>query len=209
MTASTGAPGGGIDLYAGKGALLAALAPLVERLARMGVLPDTLTLAAIPVALGAGVCLLLSPAAPALLLIVPLLAAARIILNLLDGALARRLAVSHPRGELLNELGDRVADVAFLAPVAVLPGADTVVVLGGVIGALLASYAGLASRAAGGERVYRGILSKPGRMALLSVAALGAFAIGPVAWSVFGPVLLVGVTLTLLERLAVALRRLP
>jgi Phosphatidylglycerophosphate synthase len=197
-----------VDLYAGKKGLVARLDPLVERLARAGVSPDAVTLAAVPVAIVAGVLLLYSTSAPAVLLAIPVLAGLRLVLNLLDGALARRTGRSHPRGELLNELGDRLADIAFLAPVALLPGASPVIVLLGVIGAILASYVGITTRAAGGERIYRGILSKPGRMLLVSVAAVGYLFVGDAAWTWFGPLLLLGTSLTLLERLVVAFRQL-
>jgi CDP-diacylglycerol--glycerol-3-phosphate 3-phosphatidyltransferase len=197
-----------MDLYAGKSALVSRLDPIVDGLARRGIAPDAVTVAAVPVALAGGLALLASPAVPTALLLVPLLAALRLVLNLLDGALARRSGRIHPRGELLNELCDRLADVALLAPVAVLPGASPVIVLLGVAGALLASYVGITTRAAGGERIYRGILSKPGRMVVLSVCAVGAFAFGPVAWTVFGPVLLIGTVLTIVERLVVAFRQL-
>jgi CDP-diacylglycerol--glycerol-3-phosphate 3-phosphatidyltransferase len=197
-----------VDLYAGKSAMLGRLGPLVERLVRAGISADTLTLAALPVAGVAAVCLALSPNAPGLLLAVPVLAGLRILLNLLDGAVARQSGSGHPRGELLNELGDRLADVGFLAPVAILPGASPTLVLLGVTVGILASYVGVTARAAGGERIYRGILSKPGRMALLSIAALAAFVAGEVAWAWFGPLLLLGTTLTLLERTVIAVRRL-
>ena len=124
----------------------------------------------------------------------------RIVLNLLDGNMARRTGKIHPRGELYNELGDRLADVAFLAPVAFLPGASPQIVLLGVLMGVMASYVGITAKAAGGERIYRGILSKPGRMALLVVCCLWAFVAGPadtLAWAVFGPILLAGTTLTL------------
>jgi CDP-diacylglycerol--glycerol-3-phosphate 3-phosphatidyltransferase len=197
-----------MDLYAPKSRITAGLAPLVGWLARRQVSPDAVTLAAIPVAATAAVCLLLSPGSPALLLVVPLLAALRLLLNLLDGALARATGRSHPRGELYNELGDRVADILFLAPVAWLPGASPVLVLAGVLGAVLASFVGVLVKAAGGPRIYRGVLSKPGRMGLLSLAALAAFANGPSAWTWFGPLLLIGTGLTLLERLVVGFREL-
>jgi CDP-diacylglycerol--glycerol-3-phosphate 3-phosphatidyltransferase len=197
-----------VDLYRSKGRIVGGLEPVVDALAARGVSPDAVTLAAVPVALVAAGCLLLSPAVPGLLLLVPVLAAIRLLLNLLDGALARRTGRSHPRGELYNEVGDRLADAAFLVPVAFLPGADSTTVLLGVAVSLLASYVGVASRAAGGERIYRGILSKPGRMVLLSVFAVAAFAIGAAAWGPFGPLLLIGATLTLVERLVVATRRL-
>jgi CDP-diacylglycerol--glycerol-3-phosphate 3-phosphatidyltransferase len=200
-----------MNLYATKAAANARLIPLVDRLAAAGVTPDQVTLSALPVAVLGGACLLASPSLPALLLAVPVLAALRIVLNLIDGNMARRTGRIHPRGELYNELGDRLADTAFLAPVAFLPGAMPEVVLLGVLAGVLASYVGITARAAGGERIYRGILSKPGRMALLVVCCAWAFVIGPgdtTAWAVFGPVLLAGTSLTLLERIAVAVRRL-
>jgi CDP-diacylglycerol--glycerol-3-phosphate 3-phosphatidyltransferase len=198
-----------VDLYAGKTAMLGRLEPLVEWLIRAGVSADTLTLAALPVAALAALCLALSPSLAVLLIAIPLLAGLRLLLNLLDGAVARRTESSHPRGELLNELGDRLADVGFLAPVALLPGASPTIVLLGVIVGILAKHAGITSRAAGGERIYRGILSKPGRMMLLSVASIGSLVVGDVAWTWFGPLLLLGTSLTLLERIAIAVRRLP
>jgi CDP-diacylglycerol--glycerol-3-phosphate 3-phosphatidyltransferase len=201
-----------VNLYSTKAAANAWLTPLVRRLAAAGVTPDQVTLAGIPVAIMGGLCLLASPAIPALLLVVPVLVVLRLVLNLLDGSLARTTGRTHPRGELYNEVGDRLADVAFLAPVAVLPGASATLVLLGVLGGVLASYVGIATRAAGGERIYRGILSKPGRMAVLAVACVVAFALGPAdtrTWAVFGPLLLAGTVLTLVERLVVAVRTLP
>jgi CDP-diacylglycerol--glycerol-3-phosphate 3-phosphatidyltransferase len=200
-----------MDLYATKAAVNARLVPLVDRLAKAGVTPDQVTVAAIPVAVLSGACLLLSTSLPWLLLLVPLLVLLRIVLNLVDGNMARRTGKIHPRGELYNEVGDRIADIAFLAPVAFLPGALPQIVLLGVLMGVMASYVGITARAAGGERIYRGILSKPGRMALLVTCSLWAFLAGPadtLAWTVFGPILLVGTTLTLLERIIVAVRRL-
>jgi phosphatidylglycerophosphate synthase len=162
----------------------------------------------VPIGVVAAGCLLVSPSMPGLLLAVPMLAVARLVVNLLDGAVARRSGRTHPRGEFYNELGDRVTDVAFLAPVAFLPGADRATVLLGVLGAVLASYAGLAARAAGGQRIYRGILSKPGRMVLLAGFAIAALVAGSDAWSLFGPLLLLGTVLTLVERVFLAVRRL-
>ena len=197
-----------MDLYRSKTAIANGLKPIVDWLAQRGVSPDVVTLAAIPVGVAAGALLLVSPAAPVALAGVPLLAALRLILNLLDGALARKTGRIHPRGEVYNELGDRLADVAFLAPVAFLPGADRTSVLLGVAGAIFASFAGVVPRAAGGARIYRGILSKPGRMILLSVFAILVLVRGPDAWAVFGPLLLVGTVLTAAERIVVGIRRL-
>lgn len=197
-----------MDLYRSKSRIVAGLDPVVEELARSGVSPDAVTLSAIPVAALAAGCLLASPVLPGVLVAVPVLAGARLVLNLLDGALARRTERMHPRGELYNEVADRVADVLFLAPVAFLPGADMAAVLVGVLLAVLASYVGIATRAAGGRRLYRGVLSKPGRMVLLGVFAVLVLVSGPDAWGVFGVVLLAGSSATFVERLVVAVREL-
>jgi CDP-diacylglycerol---glycerol-3-phosphate 3-phosphatidyltransferase len=197
-----------VDLYRSKGRIVGGLAPVVDGLARRGISPDAVTLAAIPVGAVAAACILASPSAPALLLAVPVLAAARLVLNLLDGALARRTGRTHARGELYNEVGDRITDLLFLVPVAFVPGADQTTVLLGALGAVLASFIGLTTRAAGGDRIYRGVLSKPGRMVLVGGFSVAAFVLGSSAWGPFGPLLLLGTVLTALERLVVGVRRL-
>ena len=198
-----------MDLYRVKPALLRGLDPVLAWLERAGVRPDVLTLGAIPVGAIAGIAILVSPTAPLVLVLVPLAAAARLILNLLDGALARRTGMIHAKGELFNEVGDRLADVLMLAPVAFVPGAHQATVLLGVTMAVLASFTSVATKAAGGTRSYRGILSKPGRMVLLSVTAIAVIVVGPAAWGPFGPLLLIGTSLTLLERVIGAIRELP
>jgi CDP-diacylglycerol---glycerol-3-phosphate 3-phosphatidyltransferase len=193
-----------IDLYRVKPAVLRGLEPLLGRLERTHVSPDTLTLAAVPVGGLAGAAILVSPEVPIALLMVPATVAVRLLLNLLDGALARRTNRTHPRGEFYNELGDRSADVLMLAPVALVPGSIAWTVWLGVVFAVLASFASVATRAAGGERSYRGILSKPGRLALLSAFAIAALVLGPAAWGPFGPLLALGAFLTLAERVVMA-----
>ena len=204
-----GVAGVAVDLYRTKPWILARLDGVVAALDRAGVSPDAVTLAAVPLALAGGGLLLLSPTLPLVLFAIPLVAAARLVLNLLDGALARRTRRIHPRGELYNELADRVADIALLAPVAFLPGAQRETVLLGVVGALFASYAGVAAKAAGAARLYRGVLSKPGRMALLAVFAIAVLVAGDGAWIAFGPILLAGTVLTAIERIAAGIRALP
>jgi phosphatidylglycerophosphate synthase len=198
-----------MDLYAGKPALVRHLEPVLAWLEHRGVAPDLLTISALPIAGLAAIALLVSPVVPLALLLVPFAVVARLALNLIDGALARRTGRIHPRGAFYNEFGDRTADIVMLAPVAVLPGAHAPTVWLGVVVALLASFTSVATQAAGGRRSYRGILSKPGRMLLLSVVAVGALVFGPGAWAPFGPVLVIGGCLTLLERTVLAVRELP
>jgi len=192
-------------LYRLKPASQALVRPLERLVVRTGVSADVLTLLAVPVAALGGVCLALSDAGPWLLLAVPLLAALRLVLNLLDGMVARSTGSIHPMGEVWNELGDRLADSLFIGGLVFVPRVDSWLALGAVAAALLASYAGITSRAAGASRQYGGVMSKPGRMVALGIAAPVAFVTGDSVWlSIAAVLILVGSLITLGQRVAAA-----
>jgi phosphatidylglycerophosphate synthase len=199
-----------LNLYRLKPASLALIEPLISLCVRRRISPDLITAAALPFALVGGAAIVASHTLPALLWIVPVAATARLICNLIDGAVARRLEISHPRGELLNELVDRLADLVLLGAPLIVPGLplSAPLVLAGLFGALLASYVGITAKAAGGRRLYHGILSKPGRMTLIAVIAPLSMIIGPDVWVAYGPLLAGGTLLTLLARLRTAWREL-
>mgnify|MGYP001812058575 FL=1 len=189
-------------LYRIKPAAQRLVDPLVDGCVARGISADALTLAAMPVAALGGLCLALSEALPVALLAVPLLAAARLVLNLIDGQVARRSGTEHPWGEVLNELGDRVADVLFIAGLAFVAAVGPLLALSAVIAALLASYAGVVARATGAPRGYGGVMSKPGRMIVLAVAAPLAFVVGA-GWPLVAGawIILLGSLVTLAQRL--------
>jgi phosphatidylglycerophosphate synthase len=189
-----------VGLYRMKPAAQRVVRPLVDACVAHGISADALTLAAIPVAALGGLCLAFSDDAP-LLLIVPFLAALRLVLNLLDGQVARRTGTSHAFGEVLNELGDRIADALFIGGLAFVSAVGPGLALAAVIAAILASYAGVLARAVGTMRQYRGVMSKPGRMITLAVAAPLAFVLAADWPLVAGAwVILVGSVVTLLQR---------
>ena len=191
-----------MGLYRLKPASQRLMRPLEDLVVARGITADTLTLLALPVSLAGGLALAAWREFPPGLLAVPLLAAARLMLNLLDGLVARRTGSARPLGEVWNELGDRACDVLFLGGLALAPGVDPRIGAAAVIAALLSSYTGLAGRGAGGARQYGGIMSKPSRMIVLAVAA-------PLAWATGDPVLLaagatvvtVGSLVTMAQRL--------
>lgn len=189
-------------LYRTKPAAQRLVAPLVDACVERGVRADAVTLAAVPVAALGGLGLALSDVVPLLLLTIPFTAAARLVLNLIDGQVARRTGTTHPFGEVLNEMGDRVADVLFIGGLAFVAAVGPLLAMAAVVAAVLASHAGVLSRATGAPREYGGVMSKPGRMVVLAVAAPLAFVLDdgwPLAagaWLIF-----VGSLLTLGQRL--------
>jgi CDP-diacylglycerol--glycerol-3-phosphate 3-phosphatidyltransferase len=189
-------------LYRSKPAAQRIVSPLVDLCVTRGIPADAVTLAAVPVAAVGGICLALSDAWPLLLLAVPFLAATRLILNLIDGQVARRTGATHAWGEVLNELGDRVADVLFIGGLAFVAAVGPALALSAVVAALLASFAGVVARASGVPRQYGGIMSKPGRMIVLAVGAPLAYLIDA-GWplSLGAWLILAGSLITLAQRL--------
>lgn len=196
-----------MGLYGLKPAVSRGLEPIVGGLAARRVNPDVLSALAVVVAALGGACLALAASVPLLLLAVPLLAAVRLLLNVLDGAVARRGGVARPMGEMWNELGDRVCDTLFMGGLAFHPAVDTRLVAAAVVAALLASYAGITARAAGGVRQYTGVMSKPGRMVLLAIAAPLTFITSDNRCLNLGLIIIaVGALITLIQRLIAARR---
>jgi phosphatidylglycerophosphate synthase len=196
-------------LYRLKPASQRLVSPIARWLSARGVPPDAVTLAAVPIGVVGGACIALGTSVPALLLVVPVAAATRLGANLLDGMIARETNRSRPMGEVWNELGDRIADVAFIGGLAFVPSVGPLLAMSAALAAVLASYAGITARAAGGRRQYGGVMSKPGRMAVLAVTAGVTFMTGnqwwltAAAWTIG-----IGALVTLAQRLLDARREL-
>lgn len=188
--------------YRVKPAAQRALHPLVDACVSRGVSADQLTLAAIPVAALGGLCLALSDSFTALLLAVPVLALLRLGLNLVDGQVARRTGTTHPIGEVLNEVGDRLSDILFVGGLAFVAAVGPLLAACAVVASVLASYVGITARAVGLPRQYGGVMSKPARMLVLAVAAPLTFGLDA-AWPLqLGAwLILAGALVTLVQRL--------
>lgn len=196
-------------LYRLKPASQRIVQPIADWLVRRRLPADIVTWMAVPVGAAGGAGLAASGTVPWLLLLVPVAAAIRLGLNLLDGMVARASGSAHPLGELWNELADRLADVLFIGGMALQPAVGPALPLLAALGAVLASYAGITARAAGGRRQYGGVMSKPGRMGTLAVVALLAFITADSWWLTAGCwVILIGTALTLVQRIGAARREL-
>ncbi|MFD5190677.1 CDP-alcohol phosphatidyltransferase family protein [Streptomyces sp. NPDC058357] len=144
-------------------------------LVRHEVSPDTLTAAGVVAAAGAAAALAWLPAGPAAALPVALLLAARLAFANLDGALARDTGRTTRRGAVLNELGDRVADLVVLAGFLALAPLWLVAVAG--LAATLPSWVSLAGAAAGAPRRNGGPVGKTERCLLVVVAAASGWTV--------------------------------
>lgn len=190
----------GSGLYRLKPWYAARLAPVLGVLDRLSVSPDALSFAGILAAGLGGVALALLPTGPLCAVLVLAAGAVRLACANLDGNLARRRGVSRRFGSVVNELGDRLGDLALLAGLtAHLSGA---LGLGMLLAATAPSWVAIAVAAAGGRRRNGGPMGKTERAALCVVAALTGW------WVVVGAVITIGSVVTALVRLRSGAREL-
>jgi phosphatidylglycerophosphate synthase len=134
---------------------------------RRGVHPDAISYLSIVASLAAGACFWQSGRWPALLLVAPLLCYVRLLLNMLDGMVALGSGKASPRGEILNDLPDRLSDVLIFAGVAHSGLCSPFPAYWAAILALLTAYVGTLGQAVGARREFGGVMSKPWRMVAL------------------------------------------
>lgn len=199
-----------MGIYSLKPAFRRALSPVARRMVRAGISADAITAAGLGFAVLAGLGVWLGREADAWLLLVPVGAFLRTAANALDGMVAVATETARPLGDVFNEVADRAGDVAVLLPLALVPGVNDVLVGGTVAATLVVSYLGMAVKAAGGRRVYAGIMGKPDRMFLVGVAAIVGLVVDDAGsaftWGLW--VMLAGIGITFFIRASEARRQL-
>jgi phosphatidylglycerophosphate synthase len=138
---------------------------------RLGIHPDLISYASIVAAAAASFCFWKSGAYQWLLLLAPLLCYLRLWFNMLDGMVALASGKASWRGEILNDLPDRVSDVLIFAGVAHSGWVNPIIGYWAAIFALLTAYVGMFGQAVGVHREFSGIMAKPWRMVVLHLGA--------------------------------------
>jgi phosphatidylglycerophosphate synthase len=139
--------------------------------------PDTISYLSMVAAALAGACFWYAGRHAWLLLLGPVFCYLRLWCNMLDGMVALASNTASPRGEILNDLPDRVSDVLIFAGVA---HSGLCSPFSGYWAALLAvftAYVGMLGQAVGARREFGGIMSKPWRMVVLHVGAWTLYAL--------------------------------
>ena len=146
---------------------------------RHGIHPDAISYLSIVAALIAAVCFWKSGATRRLLIIAPLFCYLRLWLNMLDGLVAFAAGKASRRGEILNDLPDRISDIVIFVGVAHSGLMNPLIGYWAAIFAVLTSYVGLFGQALGVQRQFGGIMSKPWRMVALQAGAWLTFFLPP------------------------------
>src|SRR5947209_8461931 len=142
---------------------------------RLGIPPDAISYSSILAALAAALCFWKSGRNAWLLIIAPLFCYLRLWFNMLDGMVAVAAGKASARGEIVNDLPDRISDVIIFVGVAHSDLMNPLIGYWTAILSLFTAYVGLFGQAIGGRREFSGIMSKPWRMVALSLGAWAMF----------------------------------
>ena len=148
----------------------AVLDPIARRFE--GVSPNALTWAALVFAGFAGIAFLFRGGWA--LVLGALCAFLNAFLDALDGKVAKMFGKASRRGDFLDHVVDRYADVLMLGGITIGPYCSQWPWLGllAIVGVLLTSYMGTQAQAVGAGRLYAGVLGRADRLVILIAAAL-------------------------------------
>lgn len=90
---------------------------------------------------------------------------------MLDGMVALGSGKASLRGEILNDLPDRISDVLIFVGAAHSGWMNPLFGYWAAIFSLLTAYVGTLGQAVGGHREFSGVMSKPWRMVMLHIGA--------------------------------------
>ena len=158
-----------ISIYKIKPAFQNSLRPVLKKLHKLGITPNQLSCSAILLSIGLGYMFLYHNMYPILLLFFPLGLLLRMALNALDGMMAREYKMQSQLGEILNELGDVISDIAIIFPLMVIPAVEPFIIVSFGVLAIISEFSGVLGRALGGERRYEGPMGKSDRAFIIGL----------------------------------------
>lgn len=161
-------------MYKIKPAFQSLLRPVVAILYRIGFSANAITWLAILLSLTVGTFFWFFPSG-SMLWILPLALLLRMALNAMDGMMAREYNMQSKGGEVLNELGDVIADTAMFLPLIKLEGLNQWLLLGFIFLSILNEFSGVLGKVLGGPRRYEGPMGKSDRALSIGVSSLVLF----------------------------------
>lgn len=143
------------------------MAPFISLAKKVGLSPNNLTVGALVTAAVAGIFFFLGNVLAGTLFV-----ALNALLDGLDGALARAENIQSIKGDLLDHVVDRYADIFIITGIFAGGFASWPVGVLALTGVLMSSYLGTQAQAVGVGRYYGGVLGRADRLVLILCAGL-------------------------------------
>ena len=147
--------------------------PLAALAEKSGITPNQLSVLSLASAAMAAAFYILSASNQELLYAAALMVLFNAILDTVDGALARRIGKDNLKGDFLDHVIDRYADMFFLGGIIFAGYAPWPIGLLAVIGVFLTSYIGTQAQALQLGRYYGGMMGRADRLTLIFLATIG------------------------------------
>lgn len=153
------------------------LEPTAQRLRKVN--PDHLTAIALALSLLAGIVLYLSSEEgyEYFLLLAAGIIALSGLLDALDGKVAKIAGKASKRGDFLDHVADRYADIFIMAGVILSAYCGWIIGIFALTGVFMTSYLGTQAQAVGVRRDYGGVLGRADRLALLIIIPIAQYAL--------------------------------
>jgi archaetidylinositol phosphate synthase len=143
------------------------LRPLTRVSIRAGISPNSFSAAAFLASVAAGFAFLAGEVMAATALV-----AVNALFDSLDGAIARETGLAGTRGDFLDHVLDRYADIFIITGIFAGGAAPWIIGVFGLTGVLMSSYLGTQAQAVGIGRYYGGTLGRADRLVLIVLAGL-------------------------------------
>ncbi len=139
--------------------------PVVDLARGLGLTPNGLTIASFVVSVLAGIAFYAGG-----VVLGTVMVAFNAVFDALDGALARDMGLAGPRGDFLDHVIDRYADIFIITGIFAGGAASWPIGVFALTGVLMSSYLGTQAQAVGVGRFYGGILGRADRLVLIIIA---------------------------------------
>tara|TARA_B100001113_G_scaffold110777_1_gene89893 strand:- start:2180 stop:2782 length:603 start_codon:yes stop_codon:yes gene_type:complete len=161
-----------ISVYKLKPKFQKLLQPLLLLLKRMGVSPNHITVFTIIFSIIIGYILFLGIQDRFWFLIVAVGLLLRMMLNALDGMMAKQFNLQSKLGEILNEIGDVISDIAIYFPFIYFESIKSEYVIIFIFLSIINEFCGVLAKLISGTRRYDGPMGKSDRAFLVGVICI-------------------------------------
>ena len=161
-----------ISIYKIKPKFQQLLMPLLKLLRRLGISPNSITIFSILLSFVISYFFLKATDNTPYFLIVAFGLLIRMMLNALDGMMARIYNLQSKLGEVLNEVGDIVSDVAIYLPLIIFEPLRIEIAIIFILLSVINEFCGLMAKLISGERRYDGPMGKSDRAFLIGIICI-------------------------------------
>lgn len=164
-----------ISVYKIKPRFQKLLLPLLMFLRKMGVAPNHITVFSMIFSFSLGYLLLNAAENNLFYLLVAFGLLLRMALNALDGMMAKKYNLQSKSGEILNEIGDVLSDVAIYFPLLYFENFRFEYVIIFIILSIINEFCGVLAKIISGERRYDGPMGKSDRALFIGLLCICLF----------------------------------